>query len=117
MKLFRDLNEQEAQVFRDWARKNYKPLTPINGVWHPVVQDECRKMNEEAGSAIDERTLLPKSFVKTALAQMKREHTCAGCQKPIPGATWRSQVYPESALCGDCYEQVERDGFLPNLTK
>ena len=30
-----------------WARENYKPLSPINGEWHTVIQDECRKMNSE----------------------------------------------------------------------
>ena len=52
MKLFKDLNEDETKVFRKWARENYKPLTTINGLWHPVVQDECRRMNEEAGQDV-----------------------------------------------------------------
>ena len=47
MKLFRDLTEDEEKDFRQWARDNYKPYTDIRGVWHPVVQDECRKINEE----------------------------------------------------------------------
>jgi hypothetical protein len=52
MKMFRDLNEQQEQEFRAWARKTYQPLTPINGVWHPVVQDECAKINAEAGKNV-----------------------------------------------------------------
>jgi hypothetical protein len=48
MKLFRDLSPAEETEFRQWARDNYKPTHTIEGVWHPVVQDECRKMNEEA---------------------------------------------------------------------
>ena len=47
MKLFRELEKEEEERFRKWARKNYEPLEPISGVWHPVVQDECRKMNQE----------------------------------------------------------------------
>jgi len=47
VKLFRDLTEDEEKDFRQWARDNYKPYTDIRGVWHPVVQDECRKINEE----------------------------------------------------------------------
>lgn len=51
MKLFRDdLSPSEIEDFRRWARENYKPLEPINGAWHPVVQDECAKMNAEHGA-------------------------------------------------------------------
>ena len=42
--LFRDLNEAEEKEFRQWARDNFKAGDTINVVWHPVVQDECRKM-------------------------------------------------------------------------
>lgn len=51
MKLFRDLSEQEE--FRRWARKNYVAFTPIPGIWHPVVQDECRRINEETELSIE----------------------------------------------------------------
>lgn len=47
MDLFRELSPKEEGHFRGWARQNYTPLDPIEGIWHPVVQDECRKMNEE----------------------------------------------------------------------
>ena len=46
MKLFRELDEKERQEFRNWARKNYKPYTEIKGMWHPVVQAECIKINQ-----------------------------------------------------------------------
>lgn len=49
MQLFRDLPPAEIAEFRSWARANYQPLTPISGIWHPVIQDECRKINQEAG--------------------------------------------------------------------
>jgi hypothetical protein len=45
MKLFRELNENQETAFRQWARDNYVPLTPIEGIWHPVIQDECMKIN------------------------------------------------------------------------
>jgi hypothetical protein len=48
MKLFRQLTETEEQEFRQWARVSYTPFTPIEGIWHPVIQDECRKINLEA---------------------------------------------------------------------
>jgi hypothetical protein len=45
MKLFRDLTPDEESEFRLWAHANYKPFQPIDGTWHPVVQDECVKIN------------------------------------------------------------------------
>jgi hypothetical protein len=44
---FRTLDEKEEQSFRKWARENYETDTPISGMWHPVIQDECVKMNAE----------------------------------------------------------------------
>jgi hypothetical protein len=43
--LFRQLKPLEEKEFRDWARKNYILHSPIKGIWHPVVQDECVRMN------------------------------------------------------------------------
>ena len=51
MTLFKHLTAAEEQSFRNWARANYRPFEPINGVWHPVTQDECVKMNAETGYA------------------------------------------------------------------
>lgn len=48
MRLFRDLDEAEEASFRKWARDNYRAFADIKGVWHPIVQDECRKINIEA---------------------------------------------------------------------
>ena len=47
MNLFRNLTPKEQQEFRQWAQDNYKPLDEIKGIWHPVVQDECTKMNRK----------------------------------------------------------------------
>ena len=49
MKLFRNLTTEEEDEFRQWARDNYEPFSEIKGVWHPVVQDECVKINQEKG--------------------------------------------------------------------
>lgn len=51
MKLYRELNEQEKQDFRDWARVHYKAYGEIKGIWHIVVQEECTKINREADQA------------------------------------------------------------------
>ena len=45
MKMFRQLNKEEEKRYRLWARDNYDPMTPINGLWHPVTQTECVLMN------------------------------------------------------------------------
>jgi hypothetical protein len=52
VKLFKELTPREENEFRAWARREYVPLTPIKGIWHPVVQDECVKMNAEAGQRV-----------------------------------------------------------------
>jgi hypothetical protein len=51
--MFRQLSKNEAAEFRLWARRNYAPGTEISEVWHPVVQDECRRMCEENGVRFD----------------------------------------------------------------
>ncbi|MBM84698.1 MAG: hypothetical protein CMM47_01575 [Rhodospirillaceae bacterium] len=45
--LFRELSKEEEKPFRQWARENYKPMSPISSVWHPIVQEECERMNVE----------------------------------------------------------------------
>jgi hypothetical protein len=49
IELFRELTEREKLKFKAWARENYKLCEDIKGIWHPVVQAECVKMNEEIG--------------------------------------------------------------------
>jgi len=45
MNLFRPLTQKEDGEFRKWAWDNYEPLSDINGLWHPVVQEECARIN------------------------------------------------------------------------
>tara|TARA_R110002167_G_scaffold143936_6_gene333530 strand:+ start:2328 stop:2531 length:204 start_codon:yes stop_codon:yes gene_type:complete len=54
-RMFKDIPEgsEEEKEFRLWARENYEPLSPILGIWHPVVQNECVKMNETEPFAVD----------------------------------------------------------------
>lgn len=51
--MFRLLNKKEEAEFRLWAHAHYIPGTEISEVWHPVVQDECRRMCEEKGILLD----------------------------------------------------------------
>jgi hypothetical protein len=44
---FKELSSEDDITFRKWARDNYKALDPIKGVWHPSIQDECNKINQE----------------------------------------------------------------------
>lgn len=44
---FKELPDDKVKEFCEWARANYKPFTAINGMWHPVVQTECVKINIE----------------------------------------------------------------------
>ncbi len=54
---FRKLSASEENEFRSWARDNYKPFSDINGVWHPVVQQECQKMNKEAAIFMEDKNV------------------------------------------------------------
>lgn len=44
--MFRTLDEEEKKQFKKWARDNYVPGEEISEVWHPVVREECARMNE-----------------------------------------------------------------------
>ena len=49
MKLYKIIDDPaEIKEYQQWARDNYKPHTPINGTWHPLVQAECVRINELA---------------------------------------------------------------------
>lgn len=45
--LFKTLTPSEEVEFRKWARENYVPGGLLKSTWHPVVKDECRKINDE----------------------------------------------------------------------
>jgi hypothetical protein len=47
--LFKALDALEEQKFRQWAREQYTAFDDIKGIWHPVVQEECAKINKEKG--------------------------------------------------------------------
>lgn len=44
---FRNLSLEEADAFRSWARENHKPGESVRDFWHPVVRDECAKIDAE----------------------------------------------------------------------
>ena len=46
--LFKNLDEKEKKGFRQWARDNFKISDTIKTTWHPVVQEECKKIIEES---------------------------------------------------------------------
>ena len=47
------LTDSEGVSYKQWARDNFKFYTSkdaenhINGAWHPVVREECKRMGEE----------------------------------------------------------------------
>jgi hypothetical protein len=45
--LFRSLDPAEEKSFRAWAREHHDPGSPVNTLWHPVVRDECERMDRE----------------------------------------------------------------------
>ena len=44
--MYRDLSDEAKVRFRQWARDNHKAGQDINELWHPVIKDECRIMDE-----------------------------------------------------------------------
>ena len=75
MELFRTLSKEEEKEFRDYARKTYKAYDPIPGIWHPIIQAECTKMNEEAGKKFDPESIIPKKRVDSRSYQINNEYT------------------------------------------
>lgn len=78
--LFCHLSPARETEFRKWARDNYRRFDPISGVWHPVVQDECRKINEESGYAPDDYN---------------------------PPGPWDSEIAWWNRLCAESFNQVK----------
>lgn len=50
--VFRELSPLDEEQFREWARENYIPQEPIPPFWHPVIRDECEKINKELFESI-----------------------------------------------------------------
>jgi len=46
--IFRTLSAKEEKEFRKWVQDNYVPFSEIPSIWHPVIRDECTKMNHQA---------------------------------------------------------------------
>jgi hypothetical protein len=67
--LFKTITEDEKPAFRQWARDNYKPFDPIPPIWHPTTQTECRKINEEIKTAIEQQW--GENFLENAKDQME----------------------------------------------
>ena len=46
-RLFKNLEIDELLEYKTWAREHYVVHSEIKGIWHPVVQIECVRMNCE----------------------------------------------------------------------
>lgn len=44
--------EKDRIHLRAWARKNYKPNGNILDIWHPIIQNECKKMDLESDNIL-----------------------------------------------------------------
>lgn len=111
MKLFKDLNENQEAEFRQWARDNYTPFTPIEGIWHPAIQDECAKINSAqqfiAETADPIRDKLESFGIPVGKIEPEAEGEqriqCPWCQKG-----WLEKTPPEYkdpaavVYCADC---------------
>jgi hypothetical protein len=41
--MFKQLDAQEEETFRKWARDHWEPHKEPDPAWHPVVKDEWKK--------------------------------------------------------------------------
>ena len=73
MKLFKQLTAKEIHQFQKWARKNYSPYTPINGMWHPVIQRECAEMNEENNILISKIAPQVQDSMRESIARLSQD--------------------------------------------
>jgi len=55
MNIYRTLDKKETKEFQQWAKENYVPGTVISPVWHPVIKEECKKMNTKAQQEVEEQ--------------------------------------------------------------
>lgn len=62
---FAYLNFEEQEEQARWAKENYKPFTPIDGLWHPIAQFECVRINAKAGYPRDLKHPYNKTPTKT----------------------------------------------------
>ena len=44
--MFQKLGPEREEQFRAWARQNFEPGKKLETYWHPVVQDEWRRCQE-----------------------------------------------------------------------
>lgn len=42
------LTAEDKAFYRAWARQSYEPNGAINESWHPVVRQECERIDREA---------------------------------------------------------------------
>lgn len=71
MKLFRtvengDMDQSEEEDFKKWAHDNYIPFSSIKGIWHPIVQKECIKINENSEVEDIDRVLISEIKLRTS---------------------------------------------------
>lgn len=71
MQMFRELDETETKEFQQWARDNYEVGSKIKTIWHPVVQAECKKMNEENIMTIIKNPIAENSITQAIIVMMK----------------------------------------------
>lgn len=74
--LFRKLDEDEQEEFKQWAYENYISGQPINSGHHPIIQKTCRAINttQIANIIADLKKVFPEiSKVKDAIEYDGRE--------------------------------------------
>jgi len=53
---FKPLTRAEQEEFRAWARLHFAPGDEIRRIWHPIVQEECARINVRAWETSHQET-------------------------------------------------------------
>jgi hypothetical protein len=45
--IWRKLSKSEEEEFKIWAKENHKPFDRVSPLWHPVIKEECAKIDQK----------------------------------------------------------------------
>lgn len=72
--IHRILTQEQEVVFRKWARDNHTKGDLINPIWHPVVIDECNKIDCESPDDIAKSENNHRDRIKNVVTEYFDDH-------------------------------------------
>jgi hypothetical protein len=114
MNMFRQLSEQEHAEFKACARATYKPLSEIKGIWHPVVQAECVRMNCEFTQTTPPE--LPSDLKAELVAAIEKLLGLAGVSPYSPASLSEIELEVEERAAVDAARAALERAKAPAIT-